>query len=88
MAPHLPTEPRGEVPGKHELTASQWRTLARIRARRPDALLFWERRSGGRILEISAPPTVGEPYHLLVTIAFESDGSIRVERKDPAHGHV
>ncbi len=85
MAAHWPIEPRGDVPGKHDLTASQWRALARIRARRPDALLLWQHRSDARVLEVSAPPTADEPYHLLVAIAFKPDGSVRVERQDPAH---
>jgi hypothetical protein len=73
----------GDVPKKDDLTPSQWRALARIRAGRPDALLLWQRRAHAMLLEISTPPTRREPGHSLVVVAFARDGSVHVERQGP-----
>jgi hypothetical protein len=75
---------RGDVPAAKELTATQRRAVARMRAGRPDALLLWRRERDTLMLEISAPPNPREPGHMLVIVAFARDGSVRVERPPPA----
>jgi hypothetical protein len=76
----------GDIPDADELTASQRRALARIRARRPDAVLIWTRRRDRMVLEISNPPTHRTPRHSLVVVAFDRDGSVHVDRDEPRDG--